>query len=63
MQVPETDRDLGHSEAQMRDLLRDEFERFQKYMYFKTSARDQDGLIYYDVDVRMYIAIRERRSS
>lgn len=60
MQVPETDRDLGHSEAQMRDLLRDEFERFEKYMSFKTTARDQDGLIYYDVDVRRYLELFRR---
>lgn len=47
----------------MRELLGDDFPRFQDYMYFKTTSIETGGLIFYDVDVRMYLAIRERRSS
>lgn len=63
MELPEADRDLGHSEAQMRELLGDDFPHFQDYMYLKTTGFEAAGLIFYDADVRMYLAIRERRSS
>lgn len=58
--IPEPDRALGHSEAQLRALFNAEFPRFENYMNMKATARDAHGLVFFTVDVTRYLGIGER---
>lgn len=61
MNLPAPDHQLGHSEAQVRTLLGDNYDRFREQMLMKTTARDESGVVYYTGDLRWYLTLRERR--
>lgn len=63
MGLPEPDHSPGHAEAQVRALLGDEYARFHGHMLMKTTARDANGLVFYDVDLRWYLAVQDRRKA
>lgn len=61
MDLPAPDHPLGHTEAQVRALLGDEYVRFSKHMLMKATARDENGFVFYDVDLRGYLSAHSER--
>ena len=45
----------------MRALLGDQYERFSEHMLMKATARDENGLVFYDVDLRWYLSAHNER--
>lgn len=55
------DHQLGHTEAQVRALLGDEYVRFSEHILMKAPARDENGFVFYDVDLRWYFSAHNER--
>ncbi|QZE26567.1 hypothetical protein K4X33_05160 [Brevibacterium casei] len=52
MDLPAPDHSLGHTEAQVRALFGADYERFSEHRLMKATARDENGFVFYDVDLR-----------
>lgn len=61
MDLTVPDHPLGHTEAQVRALLGEEYGRFHEHMLMKAVARDENGLVFYDVDLRWYLSAHNER--
>lgn len=48
MDLPAPDHPLGHTEAQVRALLGDEYVRFSEHMLMKATARDENEFVFYE---------------
>lgn len=52
---------LGHTEAQIRALLGEDYERFSQRMLMRATARDENGHVFYDADLRWYFSMQDRK--